>query len=102
MKGIISRALEVKAIYDNMAEDVRPTFFLITDQGAWWRICGFNRLNVECEYRHGWIFLYGDDPKNRCELVFYPDEETGKVVPAEYTVWNEFGQRTYHRFLKKF
>lgn len=100
MKGIITRTLEVKAIYDNMAESARPVFFRMEDQGEWWQISGCNGLKVECEYKYGWIFLYGKDSKNECELVFCPDEKTGKAVLAECTVWNELDQRTYQRFFK--
>lgn len=103
MKGIISRTLAVKATYDHMTEDLRSMFFLIRDQGEWWRVCGFNRLNVEFEDRHGWFILYGDDDKNkdRCELVFTMDEKTGEMVPAEYTVWKD-NRKTYYRLFREF
>ena len=102
MKGIITRTLEVKAVFDNMAESLRPVFFKVMDEGAWWQIKGYNHLDVECEYKYGWIFLYGHDAENSCEMVFCPDEKTDDIVPAEYTVWNYWNQRTYHRFFKKF
>ena len=104
MRGIITRTLETKAIYDNMAEDMRPYFF--KDGGrseiGWYTYPNRERFQVTLDDRGDWFILYGQDPENGCELVFGPDEKTGEAVPYEYTVWNHWDQKTYHRVFREF
>ncbi len=104
MKGIITRTLEVKAVFDNMAEDMRPVFFKVEHDGnnLYWSMAGYNRMRVELDDRGDWFILYGEDPENRCELEFWEDRKTGKMIPYEYTVWNHWKQRTYHKVFIEF
>lgn len=103
MRGIITRTLEVKALYDNMAEDMRPYFF-DSYRNDWHLLerSGSEKFHVSLDHRGDWYILYGHDAENGCELVFCTDEKTGDMVPAEYTVWNYWDKKSYHRVFRKF
>lgn len=98
MKGIISRTLQVKALYDSMDETMRPIVFRLYDRGAWneWVLEGENGTRFSLDNRGDWFILYGKDDENECELVFCEDKN-GAYVPAEYTVWNSWNEKTYFR-----
>lgn len=103
MKGIISRVLEIKALYDNASEAVRQILFKTYEDGTWALrrregdkfvvyvdLATTDRLIIEGADNNLKVF---------CELEFVRNSE-GDMVPAEYTVW--FGSyrssyRTYHR-----
>lgn len=105
MKGIISKTLAIKDLYDNMAEDLRPYFF--RSASGYWLHRGWTMDQTEADEKihvimdirsDDWFLLYGEDDRYSCELDFREDEKTGKLVPYEYTVWNgRYGDRTYHR-----
>lgn len=103
MKGIISRVLAIKDLYDNMAEDLKPYFF--DSYGDRWYLrerSGSEKFHVGLDPRGDWYILYGHDAENSCELVFCTDEKTGDMVPAEYTVWNHWDEKSYHRVFREF
>lgn len=99
MKGIITKVLEIKALYDNASEAVRPILFKTYEDGTW----ALRRregdkfvVYVDRATADRLIIEGADDNLNVfCELEFIRNSE-GNMVPAEYTVW--FGShRTYHR-----
>lgn len=103
MRGIITRTLEVKALHDNMTENMRPYFF--SSHRKDWHLrerSGSEKFHVSLDDRGDWYILYGYDAENSCELVFCTDEKTGDMVPAEYTVWNYWNEKTYHKIFRKF
>lgn len=105
MKGIITRTLAIKNLYDNMAEDLRPYFF--NHASGYWLHRGWwmHQTEAEAEIQvtmdvrsDDWFLLYGEDEENSCELDFRKDEKTGEMVPYEYSVWTgHYGYKTYNR-----
>lgn len=105
MKGIITKVLAIKNLYDNMAEDLRPYFF--RSASGYWIQRGWTmdqteadeEIHVTMDVRgDDWFLLYGEDGKNSCELDFRKNEKTGELTPYEYTVWTgHYRNRTYHR-----
>ena len=100
MKGIITRTLEVKKVYDNMDETMRPIFFRTFDKGEWY-IKGENDTEFEIDIHNGWYVLYGLDEYASCELVFTEDKN-GKYIPVEYSVYDIWKNRTYFRKFREF
>jgi len=104
MKGIITKVLEVKALYDNMSEALKSVYFEESDGfgsriGSWWtRDIDGKNFHVGVDVRSDdWFILYGEDEKNSCELEFVKNE-AGEMVPYEYTVWTgHYGHKTYHK-----
>lgn len=99
MKGIITKVLEIKALYENTPETLRPIFFKTYEDGTWAlrRREGDGFVAYVDRATTDWLIIEGaDDNLNVfCELEFVRNSK-GDMVPAEYTVW--FGShRTYHR-----
>lgn len=97
MRGIITRTLQVKDLYDSMDETMRPIIFTLYGRGAWaeWGLEGKDGTYFSFDNRGDWFILYGRDEENECELVFTKDKND-EYVPAEYTVWR-WHRKTYFR-----
>lgn len=100
MRGIITRTLEVKKVYDNMDETMRSIFFRTFDKREWY-IKGENDTEFEIDIHNGWYVLYGLDEYASCELIFTEDEN-GKDVPVEYSVYDIWKNKTYFRKFREF
>ena len=99
MKGIISKVLEIKALYDGASEAVRSILFKTYEDGTWAlrRREGDDFVAYIDRATADRLIIEGADSNLNifCELEFIRDSK-GDMVPAEYTVW--FGaHETYHR-----
>lgn len=99
MAGIITMTLETKALYDNMSDTLRPIFFKTYDNGDWSLKETDSAFHAYIEHRDAdWELIYGSDTRLNlfCELD-YRRNDSGEMVPYEFSVWNA-RVRTYHRF----
>lgn len=99
MKGIITKVLEIKALYENTPETLRPILFKTYGDGTWALRDrdgnGFVAYVDRISY-YGMIIEGADPDRNTCCELEFVRNSKGEMVPTEYTVWNA-RYETYHR-----